>query len=61
VVFNAFGIKRVMFGSDWPVCNLAGEYDGALNAINDYVSQLTLQEQKLFWGQNAIAFYRLEA
>jgi L-fuconolactonase len=59
VVFNAFGINRVMFGSDWPVCNLAGEYDGALNAINGYVSQLTLQEQELFWGQNAIAFYRL--
>jgi L-fuconolactonase len=60
VVFNAFGINRVMFGSDWPVCNLAGGYDGALNAINNYVSQLTLQEQELFWGQNAIAFYRLE-
>jgi L-fuconolactonase len=60
VVFNAFGINRVMFGSDWPVCNLAGEYDGALNAINGYVSQLTLQEQELFWGQNAIGFYRLE-
>ncbi|MDB5286231.1 MAG: amidohydrolase, partial [Mucilaginibacter sp.] len=61
VVFNAFGTNRVMFGSDWPVCNLAGGYDRALNAVNDYVSQLTLQEQKLFWGQNAIAFYRLEA
>jgi L-fuconolactonase len=59
VVFKAFGIKRVMFGSDWPVCNLAGGYDGALNAINSYVNQLTLQEQELFWGQNAIAFYRL--
>jgi L-fuconolactonase len=60
VVFNAFGVNRVMFGSDWPVCNLAGGYVGALKAINNYVSQLTLQEQKLFWGQNAITFYRLE-
>jgi L-fuconolactonase len=59
VVFNAFGIKRVMFGSDWPVCNLAGGYDGVPNAINAYVNQLTLQEQELFWGQNATAFYRL--
>jgi L-fuconolactonase len=60
VVFNTFGINRVMFGSDWPVCNLASGYDGALNAIKYYVSQLTLQEQELFWGQNAIGFYRLE-
>lgn len=60
VVFRAFGVNRVMFGSDWPVCNLAGGYEGALNVISYYISQLSFQEQELFWGKNAIGFYRLE-
>jgi L-fuconolactonase len=30
VVFNAFGANRVMYGSDWPVCNVAGGYKGVL-------------------------------
>lgn len=25
IVIEAFGIERVMFGSDWPVCKLAAE------------------------------------
>ncbi|TWR26526.1 amidohydrolase family protein [Mucilaginibacter pallidiroseus] len=59
VVFNAFGASRLMYGSDWPVCNLAGGYDGAVSAIKWYVDKLTNNEQALFWGQNAIDFYRL--
>src|SRR4051812_13374852 len=27
VVFEAFGVDRLMFGSDWPVCLLAGDYN----------------------------------
>jgi L-fuconolactonase len=60
VVFNAFGAKRVMFGSDWPVCNLAGGYDGAVNIVEPYTKQLSQTEQELFWGKNAINFYQLE-
>jgi L-fuconolactonase len=33
VVFNAFGAKRVMYGSDWPVCNVAGGYAGVLQIM----------------------------
>jgi L-fuconolactonase len=61
VVFNAFGPNRIMFGSDWPVCNLAGGYKKALDAVSDYVSKLKIEEQALFWAGNAIAFYQLEA
>jgi L-fuconolactonase len=60
-VFNAFGANRVMFGSDWPVCNLAGGFSGALKAISEYILQLSEYEQELFWGKNAIEFYRLDA
>ena len=59
VVFNAFGINRVMFGSDWPVCLLAGGYEGTMQVVNNYCSDLSATEQELFWGQNATLFYNL--
>jgi L-fuconolactonase len=59
VVFNAFGIKRLMFGSDWPVCNVAGGYDKMLTLIKNFTSNLSADEQALFWGLNAIEFYNL--
>ncbi|TSD62921.1 amidohydrolase family protein [Inquilinus sp. KBS0705] len=58
-VFNAFGASRVMFGSDWPVCNVAGEYKGVLNVAGSYVDKLSVNEQELFWAKNAIEFYGL--
>jgi L-fuconolactonase len=59
VVFETFGSKRLMFGSDWPVCLLAGEYKKVISIAQDYVSKLTSNEQSLFWGGNAIEFYNL--
>jgi L-fuconolactonase len=61
VVFNAFGASRVMYGSDWPVCNIAGGYKGVLNVIENYVSRLNQNEQELFWAKNVVDFYRLDA
>ena len=59
VVFGAFGSKRIMFGSDWPVCNLAGGYDQMLLILKNYTSKLSADEQADFWGLNAIQFYNL--
>lgn len=59
VVFEAFGTKRVMFGSDWPVCNLAGGYDQVMLMLKHYISKLSATEQESFWGLNAINFYKL--
>lgn len=59
VVFNAFGINRVMFGSDWPVCLLAGGYEGTMQVLNSYCTKLTATEQAMFWGDNATSFYNL--
>jgi L-fuconolactonase len=61
VIFNAFDANRVMYGSDWPVCNVAGGYKGVLNVIENYVGRLTQNEQELFWAKNAVDFYRLDA
>jgi L-fuconolactonase len=59
VVFEAFGAKRVMFGSDWPVCNVAGGYDRMISIVENYTSKLSVDEQSRFWGLNAIEFYKL--
>jgi L-fuconolactonase len=59
VVFDAFGPGRVLFGSDWPVCNVAGGY-GRMHALAaDYVARLSADEQAGFWGGNATRFYNL--
>jgi L-fuconolactonase len=60
VIFEAFGPKRVMFGSDWPVCNVAGGYQQMLSVVKNYTSTLTADEQAGFWGQNAVEFYNLD-
>ena len=59
IVFEAFGTNRLMYGSDWPVCNLAGGYKGVINVVENYTDQLSKNEKALFWGQNAIKFYQL--
>jgi len=59
VVFEAFGANRLMFGSDWPVCNVAGGYDRMISIVENYVSKLSAYEQARFWGLNAIEFYKL--
>jgi L-fuconolactonase len=58
-VFEAFGTSRVMFGSDWPVCEVAGGYDAVVQLAQDYLAEFSAHEQALFWGDTAAAFYRL--
>lgn len=59
VVFEAFGIERVMYGSDWPVCLVAASYQQTLGLMEAYTSKLSSDEQALFWGANATKFYNL--
>jgi L-fuconolactonase len=59
IVFEAFGTKRLMFGSDWPVCNVAGGYQQMLSVVKNYISKLSADEQARFWGLNAMEFYKL--
>jgi L-fuconolactonase len=57
VVFEAFGADRLMYGSDWPVCLLAGEYAKVFSLARDYASQLSVADQAKFFGGNAARFY----
>ncbi len=59
LVFEVFGPRRVMYGSDWPVCLLAAAYETQLRIIERYVSTLTESERAMVMGQNAMDFYHL--
>jgi len=60
VVFEAFGVEKVMFGSDWPVCQVAATYTAMADIVTQYTSTLSLSEQSVFWGENAVNFYNIK-
>jgi len=60
VVFDAFGCARLMFGSDWPACLLAGSYSQVGEVIRTYTSSLSLDQQAQVFGLNALDCYRLK-
>jgi len=59
IVISSFGINRVMYGSDWPVCLVAGSYQDQLNIVEQHISTYTETEKQLIMGENAIRFYNL--
>jgi L-fuconolactonase len=59
VVVEAFGTNRLMFGSDWPVCNVAGKYQQVVEIISNYLKSFTQNEQGQIFGDNAIRFYQI--
>ena len=59
VVTNSFGTGRLMYGSDWPVCNVAADYGQVVNIVKDYFSTFSQTEQQAFFGGNAIGFYNI--
>jgi len=61
LVFDAFGTDRLLFGSDWPVCLLAGTYRQVKELIVGYTSRLPAADQEKIFGSNAVRFYGLEA
>ncbi len=61
VVFQAFGVNRLMFGSDWPVALLAGTYEQIVTLVGDYIAELSEEEQAKIFGGNATRFYVLTA
>jgi L-fuconolactonase len=59
VLVKAFGINRLMYGSDWPVCNVAADYEQVVGIVKDYFSAFTQTEQESFFGGNTIEFYNI--
>jgi len=58
-IFECFGIKRVMYGSDWPVCRLAATFGEVMEILENYTSIFMEAERELFWAKNAIRFYNI--
>ena len=56
---ECFGPSRLMFGSDWPVCELAGQYGEIVAALRGLLSDLSDGEQQQIFGKTAEQFYRL--
>jgi L-fuconolactonase len=63
VVFDAFGPQRLMFGSDWPVCLIAGTYGQVKQLIEGYIGQRfapeaeRLKAEQAVFGETAARFY----
>ncbi|HWK99105.1 MAG TPA: amidohydrolase family protein [Parapedobacter sp.] len=58
-ILDVFGAGRVMFGSDWPVCNVAAQYDEVVGLVEQAIGHLSPHDQELIWHRNAVDFYRL--
>ncbi len=58
-VVEAFGAKRIMYGSDWPVCLVAGSYKKMKGIVDAYFGSFTESEKAAFYGGNAVRFYNL--
>lgn len=59
-LLTAFGPERLMWGSDWPVLNLAGNYREWLSMAERFLQRLGDAEQEQILGGNAARFYGLE-
>ncbi|WP_104204343.1 amidohydrolase family protein [Billgrantia saliphila] len=55
---DVFGEQRLMFGSDWPVCLVAGSYTAVYCLIDDWATRRGLDKTALFGG-NAQRLYRI--
>jgi L-fuconolactonase len=59
VALDAFGPRRIMFGSDWPVCLVACEYARWTNLVGEFIAELSPAEQADIMGNTARRAYRL--
>ena len=57
VVLGSFGPDRVMAGTDWPVCLLAGSYQDVEGLVRDHFRGLSPTDMEGFWGGNCARFY----
>lgn len=57
IALDAFGPSRLMYGSDWPVCELAASYEQVYDAMVESISDLSVTEQDQILGKTAARFY----
>jgi L-fuconolactonase len=60
-VLEAFSPRRLMFGSDWPVCLLACDYSRWVQTVQNWIQPLSATEQQRIWAETAFEAYGLSA
>ncbi len=60
IAIELFTPERLLFGSDWPVCDLAGEYSDVYSLIETNIKTLSLPEQAAIMGGNACDIYTIK-
>jgi L-fuconolactonase len=56
---DSFGPKRLMAGSDWPVCLLAATHQAWFSTLQDFIKPLSTSEQEMILGGVATDVYSL--
>ncbi len=59
LALEVFGPERLMFGSDWPVCLLAGSYQQVVGALLDALGDIAGADRATIFGETAQRVYRL--
>src|SRR4030095_4550415 len=57
VAFEHFGAPRLMIGSDWPVCTVAGSYSRVVDVVKNYVSRIPEDAREAVLGKTAAKAY----
>jgi predicted TIM-barrel fold metal-dependent hydrolase len=56
-LWNAFGEDRVIYGSNWPVCERAGTFEQSIRIVKDYVrGKGQAAWEKYFWQNGQVAY-----
>jgi L-fuconolactonase len=58
-LLDTFGPRRLIWGSDWPVCQLGGGYQRWLSATDTLLEGLSEADRAAIFGLNAVAAYRI--
>jgi L-fucono-1,5-lactonase len=58
-VMSLFEPERLMFGSDWPVCKLAGSWKSVLAAFTQAIGPQPISVREQLLGETAARFYKL--
>jgi len=56
---ECFGWDRVLFGSDWPVCNLTASYARWVETLRSLTQSAGEENQRKLFHDNAVRVYRL--
>ena len=58
-LLTLFGVERLMFGSDWPVCLVAAEYQKVKQLVMDFIADNAPNGKQAIFADNACRFYQI--